>query len=372
MAYNESGKLTLRDSYDLGNYAFEVYSIHGTNEHYVQARCTNLSDNSTAAQNKTIGENDVVSGWYVDANDTTADVYAVVKTPTEGPISKRTSDLDTELSKPIPSSSPVFSGSFVRESDGSLYTVDSVVALGDPVCVNVVQPFGRKTVFLASKTSAKIEITTKWEYEGREITQKTSCYTNKSYTYKGKTVHYNDNVANSAWIYYDSNFSPNVATVVVDPMFWGSGPDAWTMVYGIPVDPEYEEKTILVGRFAIDPGNADVGDWDDPGDYNPDPTKTLHLTVTGALSGRHNDPLNDSADFSYVPADQNSIPNWGCGGDGGHGGGGGAGASTVIINRFATSKANAKELIALAKRHGYGSGGGKGGTGGKGCILIYY
>lgn len=137
---------------------------------------------------------------------------------------------------------------------------------------------------------------------------------------------------------------------------------------------------ILVGRFSIDLEDAGgVGpgsDWTDPGDYDPDweegdPTHTLYVTVTGALSGRHNDPIVDSS-YSYIPADKDTVKDYGCGGDGGHGGGGGAGASTVVVHKFATNQANSKEITAIARRHGYGSGGGKGGKGGDGCILIYY
>lgn len=127
----------------------------------------------------------------------------------------------------------------------------------------------------------------------------------------------------------------------------------------------------LIARFPIDLGKAGGGGWIDPGDWNPDPYKILHVTINGALSGRHNDPLNDTS-FSYVPADKETVKARGCGGDGGNGGGGGAGASTIIVNHFATDKANYKEINANAKRHGYGSGGGKGGTGGDGCIIVYY
>ena len=95
------------------------------------------------------------------------------------------------------------------------------------------------------------------------------------------------------------------------------------------------------------------------------------MTVTGALSGRHNDPIEDPS-YSYIPADKDTMKDYGCGGDGGHGGGGGAGASTVIVHKFATNQANSKEVTAIARRHGYGSGGGKGGKGGDGCILVYY
>ena len=72
------------------------------------------------------------------------------------------------------------------------------------------------------------------------------------------------------------------------------------------------------------------------------------------------------------PADQHKATGYGCGGDGGHGGGGGAGASTIVVNKFATDRANSKNIVTKPKRHGYGSGGGKGGEGGDGCILIFY
>ena len=134
------------------------------------------------------------------------------------------------------------------------------------------------------------------------------------------------------------------------------------------------DETKLVARFSIDlteaGGSGTGSDWNNPGDGG-DPSYTLELTINGALSGRHNDPLHDPS-YSYVPADQDSKKNYGCGGDGGHGGGGGAGASTIIVKNFATDKAGSKIINAYAKRHGYGSGGGKGGRGGDGCILIYY
>ena len=141
-------------------------------------------------------------------------------------------------------------------------------------------------------------------------------------------------------------------------------------------DDSIEFESLLVARFVINLGTAGgypggSGNWDVPGDWNPDPTTTLHLTVNGALSGRHNDPLNDPS-YSYVPAENTTQAGYGCGGDGGHGGGGGGGASTIIARQFATNKANSKVIVVTAKRHGYGSGGSKGAKGGDGCILIYY
>ena len=141
-----------------------------------------------------------------------------------------------------------------------------------------------------------------------------------------------------------------------------------------------DTQTLLVGRFAIDlhdaGGTGPDSPWNDPGDYDEDrdpedPTTTLYLTVTGALSGRHNDPLNDT-NYSYVPADRAAQTVYGSGGDGGNGGGGGAGASTIIVRKFGTDKADSKNLVCKPKRHGYGSGGGAGAKGGDGCILIFW
>jgi hypothetical protein len=148
----------------------------------------------------------------------------------------------------------------------------------------------------------------------------------------------------------------------------------WTLVYG-----ESGQK-VLAARFGINQFDAGgIGDdsfWDNPTDWETgwqegDPTHTLNLTVNCALSGRHNDPLNNIS-FSYTPADQKPQQRYGSGGDGGHGGGGGAGASTAIVYNFATNKAMGKNIVVKPKRHGYGSGGGKGGKGGDGIILIYY
>ena len=191
------------------------------------------------------------------------------------------------------------------------------------------------------------------------------------YTYNGKTVYYT--TFRHAALGGITDLNPNFP----NHSLYSESAIAWSMIYGIEED---ETKTMLVGRFAIeidDAGGVGPGsDWIDPGDYDPDwepddPTHTLYVTITGALSGRHNDPIEDPS-YSYIPADKDAVKDYGCGGDGGHGGGGGAGASTVVVHKFATNQANSKEVTAIARRHGYGSGGGKGGKGGDGCILVYY
>ena len=125
-------------------------------------------------------------------------------------------------------------------------------------------------------------------------------------------------------------------------------------------------RDVLLGRFEIDletAGGGPDGDWDEPGD-DGDPSYTLNLTVTGASAGAHS--------ASSFPSDNETVKDYGCGGDGGHGGGGGAGASTVIIYEFVTSQAGSVNQEAYTREPGVGSGGGKGGKGGDGCILIYY
>ena len=224
---------------------------------------------------------------------------------------------------------------------------------------------------------------------------------NQSYTYNGKTVYFGggdqlNSCSNVNYVIYGIPYNRRELTPYI----------AWAMIYGADSGTTGD---ILVGRFAIDnriagatagnggaepgpdgqpwqdvddgqptlwPGDEgypDPEDPDYPGDDEPyyPPSKTLYLDVEGALSGRHNDPLNDTS-YSYLPADKDTVKSYGYGGDGGHGGGGGGGASTVIVYKFATDKADSKEITVKPKRHGYGSGGGKGGKGGDGCILIYY
>ena len=97
----------------------------------------------------------------------------------------------------------------------------------------------------------------------------------------------------------------------------------------------------------------------------------LRFTANGGISGRHCDLLNGSSSIGH-PSARYEKPSYGSGGYGGHGGGGGAGAATVVIRKFTSGKADSVEQIAVACRHGYGSGGGQGGNGGNGCILVFW
>lgn len=96
----------------------------------------------------------------------------------------------------------------------------------------------------------------------------------------------------------------------------------------------------------------------------------LKFTAESGLSGRHADPLHGLS--VTRPIARSERPPYGSGGFGGHGGGGGAGASTTVVRKFTSGKADSVEVNALVKRHGYGSGGGQGGQGGDGCILVFW
>ena len=136
-----------------------------------------------------------------------------------------------------------------------------------------------------------------------------------------------------------------------------------------------EEQEVLVARFAINlyeaggTGSAGTANgWDDPGDHddNRDPGEeptTLFLRITGASAGAH--------DTEAPPApEQQQV--YGSGGNGGNGGGGGAGASSVIVYKFPTERADKKEITAIARGAGVGSKSSPGGKGGDGCILIFW
>ena len=290
-------------------------------------------------------------GWYVEANETEATVYAK--------ITSQDQDVPTGgIEKPIPTAS---SGYVIVYTPGGeteyIYTAPCLTIVLEKGSLS--ERYNVSTIIGASAEPGAVMT--------RNSTD--SVALDSQFTANGKTVYYNT-MGNGGGLYHE-----------VSPQATGSNPYvpgvAWNMVYS---GGEGEEKEVLVGRFAIDLEDAGgVGpgsDWVDPGDYDPDweegdPTHTLYVTVTGSLSGRHNDPIEDPS-YSYIPSDKDTVKDYGCGGDGGHGGGGGAGASTVVIHKFATNQANSKEVTALARRHGYGSGGGKGGKGGDGCILVYY
>ena len=379
MAYKDSDEIETNSNYALGDYSFRIErsSVPGSSNDKIEAICTQGGKN--ARKSIQIPSSANVDGWYVEANGTEATVYALIKRSSGS--GGHESSLDTS---PIPQ--PVSSGGgfwYEREGGGSggwpRYHYAHFYQYNCPVYAYWTGTYYQAIAFTGLTSPGTVTVGTYTYIDYEEGTQTETPLTLTSsgsnyVTYDGKTAycasssfpvnadyHYNGMIGASA--------ASNIALLNA----------AWTMLYGTPVGPEeYEEK--MVGRFAIDLEDAGgVGpgsDWVDPGDYDPDwepedPTHTLYVTVTGALSGRHNDPIADPS-YSYIPADKDTVKDYGCGGDGGHGGGGGAGASTVVVHKFATNQANSKEITALARRHGYGSGGGKGGKGGDGCILVYY
>lgn len=364
MAYKDSSEIATDQNYMLGDYSFRIErsSVPGSSNDKIEAICT--KDGKNARKSIQIPSSTNMSNYRVEANDTTADVYALTKIRIPKGDGTASYDGTTIAFAANPSStytSPdgksVYTGLFeggtayvMRYSDSYV----SIIAYSDSPYVKY-----RETHTDADYPSQNFDRTYSFN------SSSTTAHGKTFYWYSGNTIPWMNNWASIPYV-PDSNNANYIGTILFDGT----------------IDVEYEEveEEVLVGRFAIEleeAGGVGPGsDWTDPGDYDPDwepedPTHTLYVTVTGALSGRHNDPIEDP-NYSYIPADKDTVKDYGCGGDGGHGGGGGAGASTVVVHKFATNQANSKEVTAIARRHGYGSGGGKGGKGGDGCILVYY
>lgn len=334
MAYTSSGELAVGSSYTLGSYVFSLTATPDPGEGTtgINVRCDKDGERARAASEVT----GTVKSWSVEANATEASVYVVLDELPDVDYSNTSTCSDTYSHLSGVTVTDNFSGG---EAMAYFYTNSTRTSW---LCVSAAHyPFSMH----------------------RSSTDGTAGdYTAVKNTWQG-----NDYYCTSHGI--ECLPGSLFATVPINNNPSGGVKDwAAAMLFG------GHKRELLVARFPINIGEAGGGPgggWTQPGDWNPDPTTTLHLTVNGALSGRHNDPIVDPS-FSYLPADNTAQAGYGCGGDGGHGGGGGGGASTVIVRQFATNKANSKDIVALAKRHGYGSGGGKGAKGGDGCILIYY
>lgn len=349
MAHTAIGQIGPNDAYELGTYRFTVAYAYdqSLNATTLQALCGREGHELKAATKRVANQAEIVS-WSIEANDTTVDVYAIVNSTLAR---KKTSSFFPSGIEYGDTPIKAYKTYYYEEADiGAAWK-----AFNTPIYTDFVGAADHGGAWKSYELDAaghKINITTVFTQE---------------YTYQGKTAYY----AKASFA-----GSVSVPTNIISYTSSANGKIAWTLVYGEETGGGSETKEVLIGRFAIDPHEAGATGpdsfWIDPLDWNSDPTKVLNLTVNGALSGRHNDPLNQNADYSYIPTDQAKATGYGCGGHGGHGGGGGGGASTIVINRFATDRANSKNIVTKPKRHGYGSGGGKGGEGGDGCILIYY
>ena len=375
-AHKESDQIPSDQNYALGEYSFRIErtSVPGSTNDKIEAICTD-KDGKNARKSIQLPSSTQLDGWFVEANGTEATVYAVEKIP-KGGEGEYTSDLDTSpVTQPIPAGMITCVYEDKASAWGGSTITDSYS--GAVGCAKYYDGNYRMLFAADSATSISGHMVQKYRDLPEPSIYDASYETDSSWTYLGKTVYYlTINMIRGGY-----KFVSGTCEASANPDGNNANKIAWTMIYGTPSSPtEYELKQVMVGRFAIDLEDAGgVGpgsDWTDPGDYDPDwepdePTHTLYVEVTGALSGRHNDPIEDPS-YSYIPADKDTVKDYGCGGDGGHGGGGGAGASTVVVHKFATNQANNKEVTAIARRHGYGSGGGKGGKGGDGCILVYY
>lgn len=370
MAVKDSGEIATNSNYTLGDYSFRIErsSVPGSTNDKIEAICTKGGKN--ARKSIQVPSSTKFDAWYVEANETEASVYVLIQGAGDGYVS----GLNTKTwTQPI------------KAAKGAVFTGDGVITNATVTSGNasILQSANKSGFIITGEAGSVIHIVKDYSNTGihreYDVTLSSSLANTSSYTHDGKTAywHHEDTL-----VYYGT---ANPSDLPQGGGTWvsnGWGEAGWTITYGIPTT-KYP-KEMLIARFPIEiddaggvgPRGGIGGGWTDPEDYDEDweegdPTHTLYVEVTGALSGRHNDPIVDPS-FSYIPADKDTVKDYGCGGDGGHGGGGGAGASTVVIHKFATNQANSKEVTALARRHGYGSGGGKGGKGGDGCILVYY
>lgn len=361
MATKSSGNLSPGASYTLGEYSFrlERSSISGSSNDKIEAICTKGGKN--ARKSMQILSTSELYGWQVDANDTEATVYAKFQkySPTGG-----VSVSDSIVVNTQPGTNDGHGGTGTE--------INTVTINGSSVHMVGVMVGSDMYVVAISDNNSSFSMTYQGVTNGY-TTDGPGTVSSHSSTYKGTQIRV------AMWgPWYNPPPVPSI------PVVTSSTPEVAGIVAIMSAN---GVKSVMVGRFSIDiedaGGTGSDSDWDDPGDYDyddypdpderdpDDPTTTLYLTVEGALSGRHNDPLNDTS-YSYIPSDKATIKEYGCGGDGGNGGGGGAGAANVVVFKFGTSHADHKDITTIAKRHGYGSGGGKGGKGGDGCILIYY
>lgn len=355
MAHIESGELHPSQSYTLGDYRFSLErdSVPGTSNDRITAFCRNGT--KFAAKSLQVSSSAVIDSWCVEANDTTAIVY----------INKKYNDSelitgDLKYAE-FPAGTTYVNESHTMRFSSSYQLRMTRVADTSSVVVSI----NGEVPESSPGSRARYPV---WYMDGLGGVAPDGYL----YTYNEQTVTYE--TISTVGTQEDSDViraliqNGMIPTSDVTPK--NNPKIAWSMWHDV-----LESKDIIVGRFRIDlkeaGGTGSGSAWSDPVDWNADPYTTLNLNVTGALSGRHNDPLNDTS-YSYLPSEREKNTVYGCGGDGGHGGGGGAGASTVIVKQFVTDKANSKIVTAYAKRHGYGSGGGQGGDGGDGCILIYY
>ena len=84
MAYKDSGEIAANSNYALGDYSFRIErtSVPGSTNDKIEAICTNKGGKN-ARKSIQVPSSTQMLGWYVEANDTTADVYAIVGIPKE-------------------------------------------------------------------------------------------------------------------------------------------------------------------------------------------------------------------------------------------------------------------------------------------------
>lgn len=224
-AHKDSDQIPADQNYSLGDYSFRIErsSVPGSTNDKIEAVCTKGGKN--ARKSIQVPSSDKLLGWYVEANETEASVYALVAekgTPGGDP---RDVDLSEVGSMSYSYRTTVHGGNYVYWPN--------IIVWAD---------FPARVFFsgLDAETSSPITLS---YYAPKDI-------------YQGRI---------------DINgfsYSPIYGPVVTnDSDYYGLLPEGHVS--------EEVEKTLLVGRFAIDiedaGGDGPDSDWDDPGDdYDDD------------------------------------------------------------------------------------------------------
>lgn len=334
MAYKDSGPLHIDyDGYRLGDYYFNIRVTPDPGESTtgINARCYNFATQEMARVASEV--TGTVQSWRVEANDDTADVYLLIK------------------------------------SNQALFKNCLELSPGSSIFFRFALPEDHKDNLIAYQNNPN------QDKQYVCILDQDGQYVGATFSAKPGDVLFTFNDSPDAG--YEMSFDTStrcytfldVSRVSADRSKFSSAYPTLTAEQIKKLSDETD--CVLIARFAINlhdaGGTGTDSDWHDPGDWDEerdpeDPPTTLRLTITGATAGAHRG-------VPSVPPPQQT---YGSGGAGGNGGGGGAGASTVIANKFATDRADSKEIAATARGPGSGSSGGPGGAGGDGCILIFY
>lgn len=262
MATKSSGELTYPGTYTLGEYSFTIVRTAGSGDATITAYCSKGTDQGS--KSITVSDSYNIDGWYIEANDTTADVYVKLSSWLD-PFTIKTlpkcvlGNIDSPHGRTFGTWDDAPASAYYIDSNGHLSTFNTsseTIAISD----------GTTDLFASIGNSFSSYGTYYPEQQPQGYYAMSSSGASQSapqYTKDGKSVYY------FTLPHRERSTIPVTAGATVGD----NGRLAWYLVYG--VDP-LDDALLLVGRFAIDVedagGTGTDSDWDDPGDvYIPDP-----------------------------------------------------------------------------------------------------